>query len=66
MTDGVSCFVCSKRQLHKDEMGLNKKMFGKNVKRLYCLECLSEHLEVTEDELLAKVEEFKEQGCTLF
>ena len=28
--------------------------------------CLADYLGVTEEELLAKVEEFKEEGCTLF
>lgn len=33
---------------------------------MYCLSCLAERLEVTEEELVDKIEEFKEEGCTLF
>lgn len=65
-TDKVVCFACGKKQLHKDEIGLNKKMLGRDIKQFYCLECFAEYLDVTTEELLAKVEEFKEQGCTLF
>lgn len=65
-TDSTDCFVCGKKQLSKDEIGLNMKMLGRKVNQFFCFECLSEYLEVTKEELLAKVEEFKEQGCTLF
>ena len=60
------CFACGKQQLSKNEMGLNKKLLGRKVKQFYCLDCLAEYLEIAPDELLAKVEEFKEQGCALF
>jgi hypothetical protein len=61
-----NCYVCDKQGLSKNEIGLTKKLLGKEVKRFYCLDCLAEYLEVDVDILLAKVEEFKEQGCTLF
>ena len=35
-------------------------------KEAYCIDCLAEYLEVTTEELAAKIEEFKEEGCTLF
>ena len=60
------CFVCGKTPLSKDEVGITKKLIDKKAKVFYCLPCLSEQLEVTEEELLAKIEEFKEEGCTLF
>jgi hypothetical protein len=31
-----------------------------------CIVCLAEYLDVPEDDLLAKIEEFKAQGCKLF
>jgi biotin operon repressor len=61
-----NCYICGKQKLDKNEIGLVKKLIGKNTEQFYCLECLAEYLEVTTDELLAKVDEFKEQGCTLF
>ncbi len=50
----------------KDEIGINKKIIDKKATRFYCLPCLAEFLEVTEEELLAKIEEFKAEGCKLF
>ena len=60
------CYVCGKTPLSKDEVGITKKLIDKKTKTFYCLSCLAEQLEVSEEELLAKIEEFKEEGCTLF
>lgn len=60
------CFACGRKQLSKNEIGLNKKMLGREIKQFYCLDCFSEYLDVTTEELLAKVEDFKDQGCKLF
>ena len=64
--DKKNCSVCNKESLSKNEVGLNKKLLNKNSKRFHCLNCLAEYLEVDAEFLLAKVEEFKEQGCELF
>lgn len=64
--DGKQCYVCGKEPLAKDEIGLVKKIIDKKSNKFYCISCLAEMLEVTEEELLAKIEEFKEEGCTLF
>lgn len=61
-----NCFVCGKTKLSKNEIGINKKLIGRNIKKYYCLDCLAVYLEVTSEFLLEKIEEFKEQGCTLF
>jgi hypothetical protein len=61
-----NCYVCKKETLSKNEIGLTKKLLGRNSKHFYCLDCLAEYLEVETEFLLAKVEEFKEQGCKLF
>jgi biotin operon repressor len=60
------CYVCRKAPLSKDEIGLTKKLIDKKSTVFYCLPCLAEYLEVTEEELIAKIEEFKEEGCVLF
>lgn len=60
------CYVCGKKPLTKDEIGLVKKLIDKKSTKFYCIPCLAEYFEVTEEELIAKVEEFKEEGCTLF
>lgn len=60
------CYVCNKEPLSKDEIGLTRKIIDKKAEHFYCLRCLAEYLEVTEDELIAKINEFKEEGCSLF
>ena len=60
------CYVCGKTPLTKNEIGLTKKLINKKSVFFYCIDCLAEYLEVTPEELEAKIEEFKEEGCTLF
>jgi len=62
----IICEVCGTSNIEKDVIALNKKLFSKDVKKFYCLKCMAEVLEATEEELLEKIEEFKEEGCTLF
>lgn len=59
------CFGCGCEVDH-DAVGLNKKLLGENVSKFFCLPCLADNLEVTVEDLLAKIEEFKSQGCKLF
>lgn len=62
----VNCFSCGKEGLSKDTIGINKKLLGKNVKTIYCMECLAEYLGTTTQDLVDKIDEFKEEGCMLF
>jgi predicted nucleic-acid-binding Zn-ribbon protein len=64
--ENKKCYVCGKTPLTKDEIGLTKKLIDKKTTNFYCLSCLAEYFEVEVDELLAKIEEFKNEGCTLF
>lgn len=66
MMEAKSCRVCGKSPLHKDEIGITKKLIDKKAENFYCLACLAAYIEADEDELRAKIEEFKEEGCTLF
>lgn len=61
-----ACYVCGETPLSRDEIGLTKKLIDKSSKTFYCLDCLADYLEVTTEELKNKIEEFKEEGCTLF
>ena len=61
----MKCCDCDK-ELSKDEIGANRKMLARDIKEFFCLDCLAEYLDTTPAELLIKIEEFKEQGCTLF
>ena len=62
-----TCQYCE-RALSKDEIGLSKKLFEVESKRgkQTCLTCMAEVLEVSEDDLRDKIEEFKAAGCKLF
>jgi len=61
-----TCYVCKKPIIAKNEIGLNKKLLGRKIIKFYCYDCLSEQLEITVEELIDKIEDFKSQGCTLF
>ena len=62
----VNCVACGKVGLSRNAIGINKKLLGDNGGNFYCLDCLAEYLEVTPQDILDKIEEFKEEGCTLF
>ena len=65
MNKKAKCYLCESEP-DKIAIGLNKKLLGRNLTKFYCLACLAEYLDVTVEDLLAKVEDFKLQGCTLF
>lgn len=60
------CVACGKKNLTRNEVGINKKLLGEKIANFYCLDCLADYLDCTVDELLAKIEEFKSEGCKLF
>lgn len=62
----VNCVACGKNNLVRNEIGINKKLLGDNIECYYCLDCLAEYLEVTTQDILDKIEAFKEEGCKLF
>ena len=60
------CVACGKKPLSKNEVGINKKLLGAKSKSFYCLECLADFLEVAPQDILDKIEDFKNEGCKLF
>ena len=62
----ADCVNCNKKNLDKNMIGINKKLLGKEIRNFYCMECLAAYLEVTVEELLDKIEQFKSEGCKLF
>ena len=62
----INCVMCDKHDLEKDTIGINKKLLGTDITNFYCMDCLANYLDSTVEELLEKIEEFKEEGCTLF
>ena len=59
------CCVCG-NEVVKDVKALNKKLISKKVKEFFCLHCLADYLNTSEEALEEKIEEFKEEGCALF
>ena len=66
MKKKTKCLMCGRQDLDKDTTAINKKLLGKDVEEYFCLTCLAEYLGCTVQDLLDKIEEFKEEGCTLF
>lgn len=62
----IACVSCGKEPLAKNEIGINQKLLGDQITTYYCMDCLADYLEVSVQDILDKVEEFKEQGCKLF
>ena len=57
-----SCNAC----ITKDDIGANKKLISKNVKKFLCVECLADYLGIDPETLRDKINQFKEEGCVLF
>ena len=62
----VKCVACGRTDLDKDTIGINKKLLGKDVSTYYCMDCLADYLGCEVQDILDKIEEFKEEGCHLF
>ena len=62
----VKCVACGKTDLDKDTIGINKKLLGEDVSTYYCMDCLADYLGCEVQDILDKIEEFKEEGCKLF
>ena len=65
MADPVRCIRCG-AVLGKDDVALTRKMVNRGAEKFYCISCLADHFELTEEVLLEKIREFKAMGCTLF
>lgn len=61
-----NCIACDKPHLDKNTIGINKKLLGETIQNYYCLDCLADYLGCTVQDLLDKIEEFKNEGCKLF
>ena len=59
------CCECGS-PLKKDEIALTRKLIDNDTADFYCLNCMAEYIGCTVQDLKEKIQEFKEQGCTLF
>ena len=55
-----------KAPLGCDDVAIYRKMVLRCATEFMCIDCLAEYLGCTVEELLEKIEEFKEEGCKLF
>lgn len=60
------CVACGKNNLDKDTVGVNRKLLGTDIESFYCMDCLADYLGCTSQDIIEKIEEFKEEGCKLF
>lgn len=60
-----TCCECG-RPLTKDEIALSQKLIDMDTEDYYCLPCMAEYFGCDEEDLRIKIQEFKEEGCTLF
>lgn len=65
MTEPRRCVRCG-APLMKDDVAMTRKMINRGAETFYCLPCLADHFELTEDILREKIKEFRAMGCTLF
>ncbi len=61
----AQCMTCG-RPLTSDEIGLHKKMINRGATEYLCITCLAGVYHCEESLLEKKIEQFREQGCTLF
>lgn len=66
MSKVYSCIACGKKCLDKNTIGINKKLLGEDIISFYCMDCLADYLGCEVQDILDKIEEFKEEGCKLF
>ncbi len=62
---GLKCIKCGGPVSHT-ERGLHLKMINRGAKEFMCIHCLSEYIDVSEEELMRKAEQFKKMGCSMF
>lgn len=59
------CKLCG-AELEKDWIALHKKLLDSDAKEFCCISCLADTFDCEIEDLEAKIEEFKEESCTLF
>lgn len=62
----IKCIICGEIISKRNTIGINKKLLGTEIENFYCLNCLADYLDVTVQDILDKIEEFKNEGCKLF
>lgn len=61
----TSCIKCG-IELTFNEIGAYKKFINRGSREFMCKKCLADKLNISTDDIDKKIQQFKEQGCTLF
>ena len=61
-----TCVMCGAPITEKNVIGINQKLLGRKIVNFYCMNCLADYLEVSVEDLMERIEEFKNEGCKLF
>ena len=63
----AKCRFCGET-IDKDTTALNKKLISRTIPDdlMVCLQCMAATLGCTAEDLRDKIEEYKNEGCTLF
>lgn len=61
----MSCIKCGKELTYND-IGAHKKFINRGSTEFMCKKCLAEELQIPQEVIDKKIEDFKRQGCTLF
>ena len=59
------CMQCE-RPLDCNDIGAYKKFINRGAREFMCKSCLAAKLNISEDAIDRKIEQFKRQGCVLF
>jgi hypothetical protein len=60
----LSC--CCGSPLQLDVLSLNRKLLGDQSEKRYCLGCMADLFECAFEDVVSKLDAFKQEGCRLF
>ncbi len=60
-----ACIIC-RQPVTRDEIAMTRKLINRGALEYLCLPCLARRFDATLDELLERMQAFKDMGCTLF
>lgn len=59
------CKKCN-QLLSSDEIAITKKLINRGTTIYYCADCLAEAFDIQRSDIEAKIQYYKNLGCTLF
>ena len=59
------CMTCG-RPVSRDEMAMTRKLINRGAAQFLCIPCLARRFDASVQELMDRMQDFKDMGCTLF